>query len=161
METKRQIKILLRESYLRFIENSVGSKSWRNFYALIGGKKKDVLKNGELSCAFFVSSVLAIFGLIENRHMTVKSTIKDMEENGWYEILKPKRGAVLLWEAIKFPSGSINKHVGFYLNGNKAVSNRWEKKSPMVHHFTYGVKKDGSPKRKIEKIFWHQKLGKS
>lgn len=154
----QKIKPILKDSYLRFIKNSVGSKSWRNFYAMVGNEKKDVLKDGELSCAFFVSSVLVIFGLMESRHMTVKNTTKDMVKNGWYEISKPKPGAVLLWEAIKFPSGSINKHVGFYLGDKKAASNRWEKKSPMAHHFTYGVRKDGSPKRKIEKIFWHKKL---
>lgn len=158
MTQEQKVKPILKESYLKLIENSVGANVWRNFYAVVNEKKQDILKDGELSCAFFVSSVLVAFGLLKRRHMTVKSTIKDMTENGWQEIKSPKKGCILLWKAIKFPSGSTNAHLGFYIGNKKAISNRWEKKSPQIHHFTYGTKKDGSPKRKIEKIFWHKKL---
>jgi len=158
MTKEQNLKLLIRDSYLKLIQNSIGAKVWRNFYAEVDGKKKDVLKNGELSCAFFVSFVLLIFGLIKRVHFTVKGTIEDMGKSGWYEIKKLKPGAVLLWEKQKQAAGREHYHLGFILNDKQAISNRWEKKSPIVHHLTYGIKKDGSPARKIEKIFWHKKL---
>lgn len=69
------------ETYLAMVNNSEGSNSWRNIYAVIGGEKKDVAKNGELSCAYFVSCILKIFSLVDNYHATVGATIEDMERN--------------------------------------------------------------------------------
>lgn len=158
MARKQKVKPILKDSYLKLIKNSIGANVWRNFYAEVGGKKKDILKDGELSCAFFVSSVLLIFGLIERVHFTVKGTVEDMERSGWYEVKKLKPGAVLLWERQKQAAGRVHYHLGFVLNNEQAISNRWEKKAPIIHHITYGIKKDGSPVRKIEKIFWHKKL---
>jgi hypothetical protein len=159
MRSKPRIKILLKDSYLQFIKNSVGSKSWRNFYALVGGRKKDIMQDGELSCASFVSSVLLMFDLIKKRHATVQGTIKDMKESGWYEIKELKRGAILIWEKRDFPEGSKHFHIGFAVGKKKAISNSHKHKSPQVHHITYGAK-NNKPARKIEKIFWHKKLDK-
>ncbi|SRR3989339_919259 len=150
------IKQLKKESYLKFIKNSAGVSTWRNFYAEVGGVKKDVLKNGDLSCAFFATSVLLIFGLIEKVHFTVKGAVGDLEKSGWKEINNLKPGAVLIWEKNKFFS---NEHIGFYLNKKKAISNYFLKKKPFQHHFTYGTI-NGLPKRKIIKIFWHKELGR-
>ncbi len=155
--SKAKIEPILKDSYLAFIKNSSGAKSWRNFYAQVDGKKKDVLKNGDLSCAFFVSSVLVIFGLINKKHLTVKSTIEDMEASGWQGIKKPKPGAVLLWEKQKLGKGEEYFHLGFAISAKQAISNRWEHKCSVVHHITYGTK-NNKPVRKIEKIFWHKKL---
>ena len=154
----RKAKPILKESYLKAIKNSVGAKTWCSFFAQVDGKKKDILKNGDLSCAFFVSSILVMFGLMKRIHMTVKSTVKDMEENGWYEIKNLKPGSVILWEEKEQKKGSRHFHLGFYVGNNRAVSNRWEHKEPIIHHHTYGKKGDKSPVRKIEKIFWHEKL---
>ena len=126
----------------------------------VGGKKKDILKDGELSCASFVSSVLLMFGLIKKRHATVKGTVKDMFRSGWQEIEKPKPGCVLVWEKRHVPGRSEHKHIGFYHNNKSALSNSHKQKSPQIHHLTYGTKKDGLPVRKIEKIFWHKRLDK-
>jgi len=45
MPKKKKIIPLLRDSYLAVIKNSVGSKTFRNFYAKVNGKKQDLLKN--------------------------------------------------------------------------------------------------------------------
>jgi hypothetical protein len=42
-----------RKTLLRLIENSIGTKIFRNAYFFVDGKSKDILKNGELSCAFY------------------------------------------------------------------------------------------------------------
>jgi len=113
-------------------------------------KIENLTENGVLSCAFFVSSILYLFGLIQNIHLSVKGAVKDMKKSGWFEISKPKRGSVLLWE-----KKDEHYHLGFYLGNQKAISNNFKKKMPIIHHFTY------KRKRKIEAIFWHKKLSGS
>lgn len=150
------MKFLLKDSYLKTIENSVGSKLFRNTYLEIDNKKTDILNNGQLSCAVFVSWLLRIFYLINEGHATVEGTIKDLEKSGWYKIKKPKIGAILAWEEIHL-NGTLNKHIGFYISGNKAISNSRTTKTPSKHHWTFGVK-NGKPIRKVEEIWWHKKL---
>jgi hypothetical protein len=149
----KKIISLLKDSYLAVIKNSVGSKLFRNFYAQVNGKKKDILRNGELSCAFFVSSILKIFDLISKTHFTVKNVVEDLKKSGWKEIKKPKIGSVIVWERKKF-SKEVHRHIGFYVKKNIAISNSSKKKTPIFHHFTF------NKKRKIEAIFWHKNLEK-
>lgn len=158
MKTKKKIKSLLKDSYLAMIKNSQDCKMFRNFYALINGKKQDILNNGEFSCAFFVSSILVIFGLVKKTHCTVMSVLKDMEGSGWTKIKleKIKPGSVILWEGKK-DGKDVHKHLGFYIGENKAISNAfyfYKKREPFIHHFTY------NGKRKIETVFWHKNLKK-
>lgn len=148
---KPKIIPLTKENYLRFIKNSVGSKNFQKFYALVGGKKKDILRDGDLSCAYFVSSVLKIFDLIGKVHVTVSGTVKDMKKSGWRETKQLKEGNVLLWEARE-TKRETHKHIGFYVGGKKAISNSDKMQVPVRHSFTFGNK------RKIEKIFWNIKL---
>lgn len=150
----KKIKQLKKESYLEFIKNSAGSKSWKNFYVMVNGKKEDVLKNGDLSCAFFATSVLMIFDLIKNVHFTVKGAISDLKKSGWKEIKRPKTGAILIWEKNE---EFANEHIGFYIDEKSAISNYFKKRMPFKHHITYGIK-NGQPRRKIIKMFWHKKL---
>lgn len=163
MEAQNKTKItpLTYGSYMAVIKNSVGAKMFRNFYALINGQKKDILENGELSCAFFASTILHLFKLIKEPHTTVASTIKDMEESGWYKIKKIKQGSVLIWEALEsFEKGEVKRyfrHIGFYVGDDKAISNSSRLGMPKVHHLTYGIR-DDKPVRKIEAIYWHKKL---
>ena len=149
---KLVVKPLLFDTYLAVIKNSPGANLFRNSYAKVNGMKRDILKNGELSCAFFTSSVLVIFKLIKEIHSTVEGTIRDLEASGWKKIKKPKIGSVLIWE-----ESVGHKHSGFYIGGGKAVSNSLQKRTPIVHHWTFGIKK-GKPVRKIIAIYWHKKL---
>ncbi len=155
--TKQKVIPILFDTYIAVIKNSVGSKMFRNSYAKINGKKSDLLKNGELSCAFFVSSVLALFPLFElikyPPHSTVDGTQKDLQQSGWQRIKKPKIGSIIVWEK----NHNSHKHIGFYIGNDKTISNNKKRKTPAVHHWTYGVKKD-RPVRKIEAIFYNKKL---
>ncbi len=56
--------LLPKESYLAMIKNSVGTNMFRNLYATSGGEVQDIVREGELSCAYFVSSILYIFKLV-------------------------------------------------------------------------------------------------
>ena len=133
------------------IHNSVGTKMFRNFYICKNKKIKDAVINGRLSCAFFVSNVLNSFGLIKGPHLTVKSTIKDMEEYGWIKIKRPKIGAVISWEEKIMPDKKAHGHLGFYIGNNKAVSNSFVKKTPAIHGWKY---------RPILDIYYNKKLDK-
>jgi len=152
------MKILLKKNYFRVIENSEGSKMFRDYFACYDGRTKNLTEGGELSCAFFVSSILYLFGLIKNIHLgVIKETedinpiglLEDMEKSGWFEISRPKKGCVLLWEKI-----DDHFHVGFFLGNKKAISTSSKKRKVVIHNYRF------NGKRKIEKIFWHKKLEK-
>jgi len=153
--SKKEIKVkpLLFDSYLAAIKNSVGADTFRNFYAKVNGRKTDVTIGGVRSCAFFVSTILTIFDLIEEVHLTLGRTVEDMEESGWYKIKKPRVGAVLVWERKKM-GGKWFGHIGFYMGRGKAISNSASEHVPKYHHWTFG----GG--RKVEVIWWHRKLKK-
>ncbi|MBI2451258.1 MAG: hypothetical protein HYV52_02915 [Parcubacteria group bacterium] len=153
---KIKVEPILFDSYLAMIKNSVGSRSFRNFYAYADESKKDIVKGGSLSCAFFVSSILLFFRLIKEPHLTVAGLVKGMEKSGWREIRKPQIGAVLVWEAV-IQNNEPHKHIGFYWKANKAISNSSRLRKPISHHWTFGIK-SGKPVRRIERIFWHPKL---
>jgi len=149
----------IKKTYLKMIENSVGSRMFQHLYIKDKEKNKsiNVVQSGQLSCAFFVSYILYFFDLIKSPHATVKSTEKDMRDSGWKEINKPKKGAVIVWEKIKYDSGKKHSHLGFYMGYNQAISNNFKKRVPHKHHFTYGKKSE--PKyRKIKSILWHPNL---
>jgi len=156
MGNKSKFEVLSYQNYLQIIKASQNSKMFQRLYVLENNKKKDILKNGELSCAYYVSSILKIFDLISQPHATIKSAIRDMRQNGWQPTKKLKPGSVLIWQEKKFVDGTIHQHLGFYLGNNKAISNSTEKGLPIIHHFTYGRTKTGQPKRKIIQILTHK-----
>lgn len=152
-----KIVIDKKKTYLSLIKSAVGTPLFRHLYCRVGKKKVDLLRNGDLSCAFFVSSILILQSLIKGVHTTVSSTVKDMEKFGWVEIKKPKIGSVILWGAWPNRRNEPHQHLGFFIGGNQAISNVSARRSPQVHHLTYGTK-NGQPARKVEKIFWHPSL---
>ncbi len=143
---------LIFDTYLAVIKNSVGTKLFRNLYSAVNDKKTDITQGGELSCAFYVSSILKMFNFIKKIHATVDSTIKDLKESGWREINQPKIGSVLVWEKIDFGKGDIHKHIGFFIGHHKAISNNYQLKYPIKHHWNF------NGKRKIEIILWNPKI---
>ncbi|MFZ2072554.1 MAG: hypothetical protein WAV10_02665, partial [Minisyncoccia bacterium] len=66
-----QIKRLVFDTYLAVIENSIGSKMFKNLYIEENGMKRDAMQDGWLSCAFHVSTILYMFKFIEGIHGTV------------------------------------------------------------------------------------------
>lgn len=161
MKDKRaqKVEIILKDSYIQAIKNSLGSNLFRNLYARVNGRRKDILEDGRLSCAIFVSSVLRNFSLISEIHATVNGAEKDLQRSGWIKLTKPKPGAILVWEAKKYSDG-YHKHIGFFIGADKAVSNNTRKHRPVIHHWTFGQKNDptGQPIRTVESIYWHPNL---
>jgi len=145
------IKILRKETFLKAIENSVGSRLFSSLFVMFkdSGEIKDILEDGMYSCAFFVSSILYIVEAIDKPHATVKSIMKLFEEdNNWQKIdlENIEAGDVVFWEKIKFENGSENAHVGFVLNKQEAVSTDSKNKVVSRHPIV-------SEKRNVEVIY--------
>lgn len=149
---KQKVSLVIFNTYLAMIKNSVEARIFRNAYFKIHGKKEDVLRDGDLSCAYFVSIILLIFKLIGDAHTTVIGTEKDMVEFGWQKIKKPKIGSVLIWQSKIGESGEPHRHIGFYIGNEQAISNSDKTKSPQIHNWQY------DSKRSVEAIYWHKKL---
>ncbi len=150
-----KIELNLFGTYISMIEKSVGTKMFQNLYGVKNGTKIDVTKNGENSCATYITAILKIFDLISERHATVESTVKDMKENGWYKIEQPRVGAIVTWGP--WEKAPETDHIGFYMGDNEVISNYEPKKSPTRHHWTYGTT-NGRPNRPVKAIYWHPKL---
>ena len=130
---------------------------FRNLYLEKSGKKFDAVRNGGLSCAYFVSNVLLIWGLVSSGHATVEGTTKDMEKNGWKRVSQDevRLGDVIVWGKTKAINGKIHFHNGFYIGNKKAISNDSKKGIPIVHHWTY------NNKRKIIAIYSYHEFVKN
>ncbi len=155
------MEIITYKNYLAMIKGSADSKMFRHSYAKDNGLVRDILENGEKSCAYYVSSLLKVFDLIAHQHATVEGTAKDLQKNGWREAKELKPGSVLYWEEkYFFKSKKRHAHLGFFTGQNKAVSNDEATGLIKKHHFTFGVDKKGNPKRRILKIFTHPLIEK-
>jgi len=129
---------------------SVGSVAFRNCSVIDDSNEnwsKDLLENGKLSCAYFVSAMMKIFDLIADLHVTVDGTIGDMKISGWHEIVIRDQkdifnilqsGDVIVWK------GDPHKHIGFYFGAGAAISNCSGTGTIIAHRYDY---------QKIEKIF--------
>ena len=156
MRTKNQtITLVFFKTYLAVIKNSIGTNMFRTFYARKGSETTDVLEKGNLSCAFYVSSLLLLFKLVKSPHLTVSGLVQDLKTCGWKATKKPNVGDILVWERVALKGGESHKHVGFYIGNGKAISNNYKKGHPVVHSWNF------NGKRKVESIFSHKKLHKN
>ncbi len=159
-ESSVKPKLNLFLSYIKTIENSVGSNLFRNLYFEIEGSVVDVLNDGDLSCATYVTTILYIFGLIKERHTTVIATIDDISRSGWFEIKDPRKGALILWGYKKKDNGTQGKHrhVGFFIDNETAISNDSSTRVIAKHHPTFGTFPNGEVRRDILAYYWNDNL---
>lgn len=152
---KPPLELLLFDSYITAVEKSVGSRFFQSVFAKVKGRKEDILRGGELSCAFFVSSLLLLFGLISRKHANVDSTLRSLRRCGWHDIARPKRGAVIVWGIKDFAKGDSHKHIGFCLDGRTALSHSFYKKTPVQHAIL------SAKLGRVETILWNRRLGEN
>lgn len=128
----------MKKSLLQTVKNSIGSATFRNLYIETDGQESDALKDGDLSCAVFVSGILAMFGLIDEGHATVDTTVKHLKEAGWFEasLDSPEAGDIIVWDSVEYADGP-HKHIGFYIGDSLAISNNNKLKSPQQHHWQF------------------------
>ena len=147
-----------RENFLLCVQNSIGTQIFRSYLDKDGN---DVLKNGDLSCAYFLSSILLLHGLIDRAHFTVPGTLFAMENSGWYTIKTLKKGCIVVWGSVH-QNGADHKHLGVYIGDQQAISNRSSLGMPGEHPLHYsGLDKDGNKhKAPILKLYWHSAFDK-
>ncbi len=127
------------KKYISYAKKSIGSEKFRHYLVIKNNKKIDILGNGKLSCAKFVSEVLLKYKLIKQAHVNVLSSVRDMKNSGWKKknINDLEIGDVIVWEKNK----SKHYHIGFYIGDKRAISNSERLRSPQEHHFTYNGKR--------------------
>lgn len=147
------------ESYLSMIRNSVGSHTWKNLFVYKeNGHNIDILQDGNVSCAYYVSSILKQFGYCWASYANVLSLEKHLIEYGRSEQKYFTEDAITPWSVIireekkwsekKDIYGNSIKghyHVGFYIWSWMAISNMSDgfaiddvnARTPQEHHITY------------------------
>lgn len=156
------VEPLVLPTYLAFIEASIGTELFQNFWASVNGKKKELTGKGNLSCAFFVTTVLKVFNLVQEVQVTNNRALRDMEHSGWFEIPRPRTGCIVVWSEkdadaarMRREGGTYQskvKHCGFYLSKDRCVNTGGEeKKTPRIDPLDY---------RPVEKFLWHPALEK-
>lgn len=151
---EEKINQALYKSYIAAIKNSIGSRIFRKLYLYDKDADRvvEVLQNGNLSCAYFVSSVLQHFGLIDGFRVNVEETIAAMKAQGWQIIKKPVPGSVIVWNKAYFKqSKSWHGHIGFFIGPARAISTSSRLGVPVIHN----LRLNG---RKIVKILRHPRL---
>ncbi len=147
------MEFLLFENYIERIESSLGTNMFRKtFFLNDAGEIEDDTRNGDLSCAIYVSSILKLFDLISTPHVNVSTTVDDMVGSGWIESNELRKGAVVVWGMKQQKSGP-HRHIGFCIDEQTAISNDGEK--TLVPH-KHSIDYNGT--RPIEKILWQPKL---
>ncbi len=149
--------VLLEKTYQTMVKNSEGTKMFNSLFVQTKetGMVQDILQDGMYSCAFFVSTLLVMFRVIDEPCTTVNSLQKKIIQGKqkFYQISQPECGDIVFWEEITFEDGSKNKHVGLALNAQEAVSTNFREKKVSKHHITFGMDKEGNPKRKIIEMY--------
>jgi hypothetical protein len=146
-------------SYLTMIRNSVGSHTWKNLFI----KKEnwniiDILQDGNVSCAYYVSSILKQFGYCWATYANVLSLEKHLIEYGRNKQKNFTEDTVTPWSVIireekkwsekeDIYGNSIKNHyhIGFYIWSWRAISNMSDgftiddlnARTPQEHHITY------------------------
>jgi len=147
-----------KENFLLSVRNSIGSQLFRSY---LNEEGTDVLKDGDLSCAYFISSILCLHRLIDRPHFTVPGTLFAMEKAGWYQIKTLRTGCIIVWGSVH-QNGADHKHLGVYIGEQQAISNRSSLGMPGEHALHYsGLDKDGAKKKApVLSMYWHSAFNK-
>ena len=156
MRLEKPVSLLLQMNVATMAKNAVGSLQYRNFYVeFADGKVEDIFENGQLSCASFVSNLLAGFGLIDTGHATTESTVRALEKAGWTVVRGDalpadvlvwasdvaawdtargsESGDVLVKQALENDTEYNHPHIGIYIGDGRAVSNSEKQGVPVEH----------------------------
>lgn len=152
--------LALLDTYLAMVSGSVGSCQYRSLYVNKNGDNFDVINDGDLACAFYVSSILHTMNLIKNGvHTTVQFVESDMTDSGWQKVEEPRAGAVVVWENKNGDDGATHKHIGICLDEKFCVSTSPKERSPIKHEI-YGLVHHNGQKRNVDSSYFHPTLTK-
>lgn len=142
------------------IQNSIGSHVRKRLYITKeSGEDIDILQDGNISCAYFVSSLLKQFAYCGTSFANVLSLKKHLLEYGRVQLeqnITPDNilpGSVIIWEEkawtkkkdIYGNTVTWHYHIGFYIGNWQAISNMsdgfvandLQARTPQIHHYTY------------------------
>lgn len=147
------------QTYLAMIRNSIGSLLWRNLFITKADEKQiDILQDGNISCAYYVSSILKQFGYCGAIFTNVLSLEKHLIEYGRIRKEVFREDIIIPWSVIireekkwsekeDIYGNSIKSHyhIGFYIGSGRAISNMSDgfaiddisARTPQEHHITY------------------------
>jgi len=125
--TDSNLEVLKYDTYISIIKNSVGSRLFNSFIvrSKATGDTEDILKDGEYSASFFVSSVLSLVQAVDKPTTTESGLERKLDEDKhWFEVSleEVEAGDVLFYADTTLVDGSTETHVGFALDDNQAVS---------------------------------------
>jgi hypothetical protein len=142
--------------YWGHVRGSVRSTQYRHLWADVDGKRVDLVRGGDIACAYYVSSLLYRFDLVVAPHATVVSLIRDMvEQSGWVRRAPDYEnrllGAVVEWEPqLDQHTGETHGHVGFCTGPYTAISHCSAPKRYPDEHDTIG-----HPYRALAAVYTH------
>lgn len=156
---EEEAPLALFETYMAMVLGSVGSDQYRKLYVRMpDGSLKDVIDDGDLACAYFVSSILTLCGLIRDGvHTTVDETVLDLEASGWRRIRTPRIGCVVVWDrhySADRQRHQYHRHIGFFVGGDEVVSNHAISGRPKRHAL---IERDivGEILREVESFYFY------
>ena len=111
---------LVHKNLMYSIRTIKGSELFKHIYVRDkrDGHEFDAMDDGSGACAYTVSGVLALHGLIDHPHATVATTVKHMKEAGWVETKDPQPGDVVQWAAL-----NDHMHMAFYIGDGRVIGN--------------------------------------
>ncbi len=132
------IEFLRKDTYIRAIENSIGSRLFNTLYVRYrdSGKTEDILDDGTFACAHFVSGILSLFSYVDRPHATVATLGRVLAESEMWELTESdaiEAGDVIFWERKTFSDGTSYAHVGFASSPTEAVSTDFSTRSVVRH----------------------------
>lgn len=124
---------LTRKNLLYIVHNLVGTLIFKHIYVRDKrtGREFDALDDGSGACAYTVSGVLALVGLIDHPHATVATTIERMQEAGWTKTGTPEPGDVVQWAAH-----NDHMHMAFYIGNDHCIGNATSEQKPQEYSLT-------------------------
>ena len=122
------IQRLIHKNLMYSVHTVVGSELFKHIYVrdTKDGREFDALDDGEAACAYVVSGVLALHGLIDHPHATVTKTIDRMLQAGWLKTDAPQPGDVVQWAAH-----NDNMHMAFMVEDGVCIGNSTSQRVPM------------------------------
>ena len=152
------VRWLRRRTLIYIAKNSVGSKMWSKSFILDSeGNVHDLYEDGNLSCAYHISTTLKMCELWKNEAIAnVDSLVNKLPENGWTQIDEPRPGALIVYGKNQLHRAWATKHVGILVGSDEVVSNGSNESHIIESHPINYMKLPSGEWREIEGYWWHE-----
>ncbi len=151
------VQWLRRRTLVYIANNSVGSKMWsKSFIFDSEGRVHDLYEDGNLSCAYHISTTLKMCELWKNEAVAnVDSVVAKLPQNGWTEIEEPRVGAIVVYGKNQLHRAWATRHIGIIVGEDEVVSNG-SNSSHIIEKHPLNYMKIGDNWREIESYWWHE-----